>query len=214
MSDSVLPHRWQPTRLPCPWDFPGKNTGVGFHFLLQCMKVKSEREVTQTCPTLRHPLDCSIPGSSAHGIFHARVLEWVAIAISAHPSYITAILCPVKLLDPTHIVSKMHVFTKKSKLKEVHGGTNQKLFLNTQIFLSRTRDKLLCLHIMECAGLGLVIQPCPTLCSPMDCSPPGSRGDSSVKNTGVGCHVLLQGIFLIQNRMQVSCIAGRFFKTI
>ena len=67
---------------PRPWDSPGKNTGVGCHFLLQCMKVKSEREVTQSCPTLRDPMDCSPPGSSIHGIFQARVLEWGAIAFS------------------------------------------------------------------------------------------------------------------------------------
>ena len=131
MSDSVRPHRRQPTRLPRPWDSPGKNTGVGFHFLLQCMKVKSESEVAQLCLTLRYPMDCmqptrllrpwdfpdkstgvgchfllrcmkvksesevaqscqtlldpmdhSLPGSSVHGIFQARVLEWGAIAFS------------------------------------------------------------------------------------------------------------------------------------
>ena len=73
---------WQPTRLPCPWDSPGKNTGMGCHFLLQCMKVKSESEVAQSCSTLRDPMDCSPPGSSIHGIFQARVLEWGAIAFS------------------------------------------------------------------------------------------------------------------------------------
>ena len=82
VSDSVRPHRRQPTRLCCPWDSPGKNTGVGCHFLLQCMKVNSESEVTQSCPTLSDPMDCSLPGSSAHWIFQARVLEWVAIAFS------------------------------------------------------------------------------------------------------------------------------------
>ena len=128
MSDSVRPHRWKPTRLPRPWGSPGKNTGVGCHFLLQCMKVKSEREVTQSCLTsrphglqptrllrpwdfpgkstgvgchclLRSPaaaaakslqscltlsdlVDCSLPGSSVHGIFQARVLEWGTIAFS------------------------------------------------------------------------------------------------------------------------------------
>ena len=70
------------TRLPRPWDSPGKNTGVGCHFLLHCMKVKSESEVTQSCPTLSDPMDCSLPGSSIHGIFQARVLAWVAIAFS------------------------------------------------------------------------------------------------------------------------------------
>ena len=79
MSDSVRCHRWQPTRLPGPWGSPGKNTGVGCQFLLQCMKVKSESEVTQSCLTLLDPMDCSLPGSSIHGIFQARVLEWVAI---------------------------------------------------------------------------------------------------------------------------------------
>ena len=82
MSDSVQPHRWQPTRLHRPWDSPGKNTGVGCHFLLQCMKVKSQSEVTQSCPTLSDPMDCSLPGSSIHGIFQARVLELGAIAFS------------------------------------------------------------------------------------------------------------------------------------
>ena len=67
---------------PPPWDSPGKNTGVGCHFLLQCMKVKSEREVAQSCPTLRDPMGCSLPGASVHGIFQARVLEWGAIAFS------------------------------------------------------------------------------------------------------------------------------------
>ena len=83
MSDSVQPHRRQPNRLPHPWDSPGKNTGVSCHCLLQCMKVKSESEVAQSCPTLHDPMDCSLPGSSIHGIFQARVLEWVAIAFSA-----------------------------------------------------------------------------------------------------------------------------------
>ena len=73
---------WQPTRIPRPWDSSGKNTGVGCHFLLQCMKVESESEVAQSCLTLSYPMDCSLPGSSVHGIFQARVLEWDAIAFS------------------------------------------------------------------------------------------------------------------------------------
>ena len=82
MSDSVRPHRWQPTRFLCPWDSPGKNAGVGCHFLLQCMKEKSKSEVAQLCPTLRDPMDCSLSGSSVHGIFQASVLEWGAISFS------------------------------------------------------------------------------------------------------------------------------------
>ena len=83
----------QPTRLPRPWDSPGKNTGVGCHFLHHCMKVKSEREVAQSCPTLSDPMDCSLPGSSAHGIFQARVLEWGAItfSVSLHRAFIFSI---------------------------------------------------------------------------------------------------------------------------
>ena len=87
MPDSVRPHRRQPTRLPRPWDSPGKNTGVACRFLLQRMKVKSESEVAQSRLTLRDPMDCSLPGSSVHGIFQARVLEWGAIAFSEQESY-------------------------------------------------------------------------------------------------------------------------------
>ena len=107
MSDSVRPHRRQPTRLPCPWDSPGKNTGVGCHFLLQFMKVKSESEVAQSCLTLSDPMDCSPSGSSIHGAFQARVLEWGAIFFScmrtrqAIPSY----LCEISMLLCTLHVS-------------------------------------------------------------------------------------------------------------
>ena len=75
------------TRLLRPWDSPGKDIGVGCHFLLQCMKVESESEVTQSCLTLSDPMDCDPPGSSIHGIFRATVLEWGAIAFSLHFSY-------------------------------------------------------------------------------------------------------------------------------
>ena len=81
---------------PCPWDSPGKNTGEGCHFLLQCMKVKSEREVAQSCPTRSNPMDCSLPGSSIHGIFQARVLEWGAIAFSEEHLQDSAKGCKVK----------------------------------------------------------------------------------------------------------------------
>ena len=83
MSDSVRLQRRQPTH---PWGSPGKNTGVGCHFLLQCMKVKSESEVAQSHPTLSDPMDCSLPGSPVHGIFQAGVLEWGAIAFSLPPT--------------------------------------------------------------------------------------------------------------------------------
>ena len=76
------PHGLQPSRLLLPWDSPGKNIGVGCRFLLQCMKVESASEVAQSCPTLSDPMDCSLPGSSIHGIFQETVLEWGAIAFS------------------------------------------------------------------------------------------------------------------------------------
>ena len=82
VSDSVRPHRRQPTRLPRPWDSPGKNTGVGCHFLFQRMKVKSESEVAQSCPTLCDPVDGSLPGCPVPGILQARTLEWVAVSFS------------------------------------------------------------------------------------------------------------------------------------
>ena len=92
VSDSARPHRRQPTRLPRPWDSPGKNTGVGCHFLLQCMKVKSESEDAQSFPTLSDPMDFSLPGSSVHGIFQARVPESGAIAFSVLLSLLLLLL--------------------------------------------------------------------------------------------------------------------------
>ena len=122
----MRPHRWQPTRLLCPWDSPGKNTGVGCHFLLQCMKVKSESEVSQSCPTLSDPMDWSPPGSSIHGIFQARVLEWRTIAFSiyiyiySYPSWFIVgywIKFPVPhsrmLLLVHHIYNTLHCMNSK-----------------------------------------------------------------------------------------------------
>ena len=111
MSNSVRPHRQQPTRLPHPWDSPGKNTGVGCHFLLQRMKVKSEREVAQLCPTLWDPMDCSLPGSSIHGIFQARVLEWGAIA------FFVCITTCLLFLDTIHIAHCHHSLLHYISLK-------------------------------------------------------------------------------------------------
>ena len=101
MSDSVQPHRWQPTRLSHPWDSPGKNTRVGCHFPLQCMKVKSESKVSQSCLTLSDPRDRSLPGSSVHEIFQARVLEWGAIEGSFFSTPSPAFIA-YRLLDCSH----------------------------------------------------------------------------------------------------------------
>ena len=102
-TDSVRPHRRQPTGLPRPWDSPGKNTGVGCHFLLQCMKGKTQSEVAQSCPTLSNPMDCSLTGSSIHGIFQARVLEWGAIAFS---DIATRMVLKKKANKKTHTTTK------------------------------------------------------------------------------------------------------------
>ena len=121
MSDSARPQRQQPTRLPHPWDSPGKNTGVGCHFLLQCMKVKSESEVAQSCLTLRDPMDCSLPGSSIHGILQARVLEWGAIAFSSYSLTKHALVeqqeCQPSILSPLLIPFPwLHIAFRQSQL--------------------------------------------------------------------------------------------------
>ena len=132
MSDSVPPHRRQPTRLPRPWDSPGKNAGVGCHFLLQWVKVKSESEVAQSCLTFSDPMDCSLPGSSVHGIFQAKVLEWGAIGFSV-PSY-SIILMYVKLfaVDRTLFIDIIVSFTPweiiTSKIAYQKGRESFKLF--------------------------------------------------------------------------------------
>ena len=127
MSDSVQPHRQQPTRLPHPWDSPGKDTGVGCHFLLQCVKVKSESEVAQSCPTLSDPMDCGPPGSPIHGIFQARVLEWGAIG------------CP--LLKQT-----------LKRLQNVHGATLHTNLVLENLFLGSNQ-----LYMLTCNEFIIVI---------------------------------------------------------
>ena len=127
MSNSVRPHRRQPTRLPRPWNSPGKNTGVGCHFLLQCMKVKSESEVAQSCPTLSDPMACSPPGSSIHGIFQARVLEWGCHCL---------LQCPFLLLSKyklycycmSHLMSKSFILLTPSPL-------NSRMLTHIKIFV-------------------------------------------------------------------------------
>ena len=125
MSDSVQPRRRQPSRLPRPWDSPGKNIGVGCHFLLQCMKVKSESEVAQLCLTLSDPMDCSLPGSSIHGIFQAGVLEWGATAfrytyIHAHRTlcrHAHTLVNTHRYIKRTNSIDFFHVYLKvNSKL--------------------------------------------------------------------------------------------------
>ena len=165
MSDSVRPNGRQPTRLLRPWDSPGKNTGVGCHFLLQCMKVESESEVTQSYPTLRNPMDCRPPGSSVHGIFQARVLEWGAIAFSAwYPRGF-----------------------QKSSLMEMRTDMN-----------GSPLTVYVCVHSVVSDSLQTHgLYPARLLC------PWNFPG----KNSGVGCHCLLQGIFPTQgSNLHLLCL--------
>ena len=132
----MRPHRRQPTRLPRPWDSPGKNTGVGCHFLLQCMKVKSESEVAQSCQTLSDPMDCSPPGSSVHGIFQARVLEWGAIAFSGLaldiPYYHTT-----GYTFPKQLPKKMFLFKKNTWIVFLHVTFQWNKIMKIYIFIGR-----------------------------------------------------------------------------
>ena len=151
----MRPHRRQPISLPCPWDSPGKNTGVGCHFLLQRMKVKSESEVTQSCLTLSNPMDCP-PGSSIHGIFRATVLEWGAIAFSPITS-----CCPV--------VSVVSDFVQP------HGLQPTRLLCPWDSPGKNTGVG--CHFLLQCMKVGSeseVAQSCLILRDPMDCSLPGS----------------------------------------
>ena len=157
----MRPHRRRPTRLPHPWDSPGKSTGVGCHFLLQCTKEKSESEVAQLCPTLSNPMDCSPPGSSIHGIFQARVLEWGAIAFSVililSPLILTFLikipLRALKTLPPSSAwtpvkVSSMH-FISTDKTETYHSASFWGII---------------------CGCCCSVSKSCLILCDPMDCS--------------------------------------------
>jgi len=161
MSDSVWPHRWQPTRLPRPWDSPGKNTGVGCHFLLQYMKVKSESEVAQSCPTLCDPVNYSLPGSSVHGIFQARVLEWGAIAFSNPIGCCCCCCCQV-----TSVVSD-----------SVRPQRRQPTTLPRPWDSPGKNTGAGCHFLLQCIKVkseSEVAQSCRTLSDPMDCSLPGS----------------------------------------
>ena len=165
MSDSVQHHRWQPTRLLCPWDSPGKNTGVGCHFLLQCMEVKSESEVAPLCSTLSNPMGCSLPGSSVHGIFQARVLEWGAIAFSClslgeHNSNHTFFLTVAIIQD---VLISHHSILHGAKPRKIHEGS---LALS-----SLTHDPLLIPHPIQTSS-ALFLPPAPFPRNPISANDP------------------------------------------
>ena len=164
------------------------------------MKVKSESEVAQLCPTLRDPMDCSLPGSSIHRIFQARVLEWGAIAFSVIRSSIIIKVKKLEFLPDTSNLrygSPLNLFLYFNFNMYIYNILNnccKALFAILGITGTQTLFKL---HML---AFGLVAQFCLTLCNTMDCSPQGSsvHRDSPGKNTGVGCNALLQGIFPTQ----------------
>ena len=142
MSNSVQPHRWQPTRLSRPWDSPGKNIGVDCHFLLQCVKMKNESEVAQSCVTLRDPMDCSSPGSYVHGIFQARVLEWGAIAFSedlntrcAHCYWMSLFPFPFINRAGAHMHICLHLYLHIWACMCMNIYMSEYIYTNTHIYL-------------------------------------------------------------------------------
>ena len=167
----MRPHRRQPTRLPRPWDSPGKNPAVGCHFLLQCMKVKSQSEVAQSCPTLSDPMDCSLPGSSVHGIFQARVLEWGAIAFS--------ILQPKSCFFPLLLYSRFSLLLLShfSRVR-LRATPEMAAYQAPHPWDSPGKNTGVgCHFLLQCMKVkseSEVAQSCPTLSDPMDCSLPGS----------------------------------------
>ena len=146
---------------PPSWDSPGKNTGVGCHFFLQCMKVKSESEVAQSCPTLSDPMDCSLPGSSAHGIFQARALERGATAFSAPSCY-------------SHFNHSCMVLTSSDPLLNWKWQIKENRALGYSGTPLYSEGQSVFLKINTSAAAAKLLQLRPTLCDPMDCSPPGS----------------------------------------
>ena len=151
----MRPHRRQPTRLPCPWDSPGKNTGVGCHFLLQCRKVKSESEVVQLCPTLRNPMDYSLPGSSIHGIFQARVLEWGAIAFSGRPVYATP-RCECSISEFVVVELQQSCPTNCNPMECSLRGSSVLHFLPEFAGFMSIESVILINHLILCHPLGLL----------------------------------------------------------
>ena len=188
---------------PHRWNSPGKNTAVGCRFLLQCIQVKSESEVAQSCLTHHDPMDCSPPGSSIHGIFQARVLEWGATAFSGRNHSLlqtltnwTGIeLCALVFL-PASVQSNVAGCWSQLKSWLIPRAKRIYSHLMSRLFKHSHHEELHYINLESC----LVTQSCPTLCNPVDCSLPDSsvRVDSPGKNTGVSGPALLQGIFPTQ----------------
>ena len=164
----MRPHGLQPTRLLRPRDSPGKNTGVGCHFLLQCMKVESESEVTQSCLTLSDHTDYSLPGSSIHGVFWATVLEWGAIAFSV--SFLVIIKCSNQSYSVSMDSMKNNNNYKRHWI-HIHFSFSEKWYKLSLFLSSQANHYIDILYYVLCAK---PLHSCLTLCNPMDCTLPGS----------------------------------------
>ena len=136
----MRPHRRQPTRLLCPWDFPGKSTGVGCHCLLQCMKVKSESEVTQSCLTPSDPMDCSLLGSSVHGIFQARVLEWGRCLLQA-PTLDLTFSC--QALPQSHMATLTSTLLTRKNMEVLCRGRHRLLSSHKALLINSLDQKII-----------------------------------------------------------------------
>ena len=132
MSDSVRPHRWHPARLPHPWDSPGKNTGVGCHFLLQCMKVKSESEVALSCLTPRDPMDGSPPGSSIHGFSRQEYWSGVPLPSPDRMANTSQIITSQVLQEGLYLFTPFLKFFFRPQIQRYFGN----LFLDITIYLA------------------------------------------------------------------------------
>ena len=193
MSNSVRPQRRQPTRLPRPWDSPGKNAGVGCHFLLQCMRVKSESEVTQPCPTLSEPMDCGLPGSSIYGVWVKSEVTLILNTFCFCSYFVTpwtvAYQVPLSMgfsrqedWSGLPFPSSMH---KSEKWKWSHSAMSDSLWphglqptrlLRPWDFPGKNTG-MGCHFLLQCMKVkseSEVTQPCPTSSNPMDFSLPGS----------------------------------------
>ena len=165
MFDSVQPHRWQPTRLPCPWDSPGKNTGVGCHFLLQCMKVKSE--VAQLCPTLSDPWTAAYQAPPSMGFSRQEYWSGVPLPSPQQKSRYFLILQQISIAQRKRFISRLignvdFSSFQVNNLEILHtpSNTTQPVPSINRFWYNESESE--------------VTQSCPTLSDPMDCSPPGS----------------------------------------
>ena len=160
---------------------------MGCHVLLQCMKVKSESEVTQSCPTLSDPMDCSLPGFSAHEIFQPRVLEWVASAFSEYPPNETQSLPFTK--------SQLENVVYSSWSEKYQMSCLIKFCLGFPMAICKLQNALTLWRVDIYATISKWLSEKVALCDPHGLYGPWNFPG---QNNGAGSHFLLQGIFPTQ----------------